>query len=179
MLGSGKRVNLAGPGKRLGARIIDSLPLFLLAGVFSADLLIKTLDFIDSSRRFGIYIDDSLPVAFDIFYEPFKGAFITAFVFWELVWGPIEVAMIANRGQTPGKMLVKVKVVRVDSGGLPGVGKSIGRWVVLTTFPVAYLWWHDQAAGVLVIVASLWMLCDRNRQGFHDKAAGTLVIRDG
>ncbi len=38
---------------------------------------------------------------------------------------------MAFKGQTLGKMLFDVKVVRAESGSVPGTGKSIARWVIL------------------------------------------------
>lgn len=152
VLGSGERVNLAGPGARLGARIIDVLivsavPLILIFGSpGSAD---------ETSDGGGVFV-----------------AFTVAMLIATPIWCIYEVVLIAVRGQTLGKMLVKAKVVRVDSGGVPGAGKSVGRWII--PFAPGFVPGLGQLAQLLIYT---WLLWDRNRQGLHDKAAGTLVIK--
>jgi len=152
VLGSGDRVELAGPGARLGARIIDLLivsavPLILIFGSRgSAD---------ETSDGGGVFV-----------------AFVSAMLIATPIWCIYEVVLIAVRGQTLGKMLVKVKVVRADSGGVPGAGKSIGRWII--PFAPGFVPGLGQLAQLLIYT---WLLWDRNRQGLHDKAAGTLVVK--
>jgi len=70
----------------------------------------------------------------------------------------------AVRGQTPGKMLLRIKVVN-ENDRTPGVGyvllrETIGR--LLATIPL-YL-------------GFLWIAWDGKKQGWHDKLAGTYVI---
>ena len=83
-----------------------------------------------------------------------------------------EFVMIAVWGRTVGKFALGTRVVRIDTGG-------------------PLLWWSSAiralvplAAGVipgagmflsLVIYAGAFR--DRRRQGWHDKAAGTIVVR--
>ena len=83
-----------------------------------------------------------------------------------------EVTMIALKGQTLGKMATSIKVIRADNGLVPGWGKSIGRWtipIVLGFVPLV-----GWILSLLVYVSLTW---DKARQGWHDKAAGTLVIK--
>jgi uncharacterized RDD family membrane protein YckC len=78
-----------------------------------------------------------------------------------------ETALIALRGQTLGKMAVRIRVVRQDDGALPGWGPSLIRWFVPVAASIVPL-------GALVVY--LWMLWDPRRQGLHDRAARTLVV---
>ena len=71
-----------------------------------------------------------------------------------------RVTFIAMKGQTLGKRCANIKVVRTDDGLVPGWGKSIGRLII-------GLPW-------LVFISTTW---DKARQGWHDKAAKTLVIK--
>jgi uncharacterized RDD family membrane protein YckC len=83
-----------------------------------------------------------------------------------------EVVFIAWRGQTLGKMLLRVRVVQIDDGRIPGVAKSAIRTLVPTVagaIPFAL-------APVLALGVYLYALVDRRRQGIHDKAAGTIVV---
>jgi hypothetical protein len=68
------------------------------------------------------------------------------------------------RGQTPGKRLFGIRVIRLD-------GKPIGWWVA---FERTGGYWAGVATGLLGFLQILW---DRNRQGIHDKITETAVIR--
>ncbi|MBQ9669112.1 MAG: RDD family protein [Prevotella sp.] len=72
---------------------------------------------------------------------------------------------LLNRGQTVGKMLLRIQVVRLD-GSVPSLGSYLLRWL---------LWIVDGPSfsflGVLVIILS------RNSQRLGDLAAGTVVIK--
>ena len=79
--------------------------------------------------------------------------------------------MIAVRGQTVGKMLTGVRVIRADNGDVPGWGKSIGRWLVLTLpSQIPAVGWIVTR---LVYLSPTW---DDRRQGWHDKAVATVVV---
>jgi hypothetical protein len=66
-------------------------------------------------------------------------------------------------GQTPGKRALGIRVIRLD-------GRRIGWWIAFERFGgyAASIW-----TGLLGFLQILW---DRNRQGFHDKLAETVVI---
>lgn len=72
--------------------------------------------------------------------------------------------MHATRGQTIGKRAMRIRLASIASGEPPSWGSAILR-EVLGFIP--YL-------GLLVYA---WLLWDRNRQGLHDKAAQTVVVR--
>lgn len=65
-------------------------------------------------------------------------------------------------GQTPGKRLMGVRVVRADGGRLR-LGNAVRR-------ELAYV-----LSGILFL-GYLWILFDNKRQGFHDKLADTIVV---
>jgi hypothetical protein len=67
-------------------------------------------------------------------------------------------------GRTPGKRLVGIRVIRLD-------GKPLGWWNAFERF-------GGYAAAISTgLLGFLQILWDRNRQGIHDKVAGTVVIR--
>ncbi|MGH7610223.1 MAG: RDD family protein [Candidatus Dormibacteria bacterium] len=75
------------------------------------------------------------------------------------------IALWATTGRTLGMWLTGVRVVRQEDGGRLGLGRSLARMAgyllnVCTAF-VGFAW-----AGV-----------DRRKQGWHDKMAGSLVVR--
>ena len=83
-----------------------------------------------------------------------------------------EVPLNAVRGQTLGKMALKVKVVRLDNGFAPGWRKSMGRTIIpMAAALIPLAGW----IGTLLVYSSL--LWNDRRQGWHDRAVKTLVIR--
>ncbi len=66
-------------------------------------------------------------------------------------------------GQTPGKRLMGVRVVRSDAQRL--------RWGNAIRRELAY------PLSALLFLGYLWILFDNRRQGWHDKLAGTVVVR--
>jgi hypothetical protein len=72
--------------------------------------------------------------------------------------------LVVMRGQTPGKKLMGIRVVRLDA-------KPITWWIAFERFG-GYA--ASFTLGLLGFIQILW---DRNRQGLHDKAIETVVIR--
>ncbi|MEO8292057.1 MAG: RDD family protein, partial [Actinomycetota bacterium] len=83
-----------------------------------------------------------------------------------------EISLTALRGQTLGKMALGIKVVPAEGAGSVGWGWSAIRW--LTPNAAARL---PGVGALLSPLVRVWMLWDPRRQGLHDKAARTLVIR--
>ncbi|MEP7112923.1 MAG: RDD family protein [Ilumatobacteraceae bacterium] len=83
-----------------------------------------------------------------------------------------ETVMIAVVGRTVGKIALGTRVVRLVDGGRPGWSEATMRALVplsLGAIPRVGVF-----LGVLVYSLALW---NPLRQGLHDKAAGTLVVR--
>jgi uncharacterized RDD family membrane protein YckC len=81
-----------------------------------------------------------------------------------------EVVMVALKGATLGKMAMGVRVVKSTDGGLPGWGGSIVRWVILQ------IGGFFCGIGYLVVGISFLFDGSGRMQGWHDKAAHTLVL---
>jgi uncharacterized RDD family membrane protein YckC len=69
------------------------------------------------------------------------------------------------RAATPGKMLLRAKIVDAETGGKPSAGQCIGRY--LGYFVSIFT----------LMLGFLWIAFDPRKQGFHDKLAGTVVVR--
>jgi uncharacterized RDD family membrane protein YckC len=71
-----------------------------------------------------------------------------------------------STGQTPGDMALSIKVVDLRDGtGLPiGYGRAFIRWLgsILSAIPL--------------FLGYFWMLWDREKQTWHDKIAGSVVV---
>lgn len=159
-------VRLAGPGTRLAARVLD-------AGV------VYTLWFI-ARDVVGIYVVDSI-------VSSVAGKFFVGIAVLCLVFVGYEIVQTALWGQTVGKRIVDIRVVNESTGRPPGWGRSLIRWAVpLIPFAVlaVFLSLASEFLALLAAVASvavcyLSITWDRTNQGWHDKAAGTLVVKTG
>lgn len=160
MTGTGQQLELASAGARLGARIID---IVIMAVVMILLLIIGVMALfgLDSGNS---GTDDETTVGVAFFFGIAGVAAAIGLLY--------EVVLIATRGQTLGKMMTSVKVVRADDGSVPGWGKSIGRWII-----PAVLGFVPAVGWLLSLLVYLSLLWDSARQGWHDKAAGTLVIK--
>jgi uncharacterized RDD family membrane protein YckC len=90
--------------------------------------------------------------------------------FWTQLVLPL-LAMIVlwrYRSATPGLMLLSARIVDATTLAPSKVGKLTLRAVVLL------LMWIF----VIPLVGVLWIAFDKRKQGWHDKVAGTVVIRD-
>ena len=67
---------------------------------------------------------------------------------------------------TPGKMALKLKVLDAKTGEKPKIGQSVVRYFgyFLSMIPL--------------FLGLIWVGIDKRKQGFHDKLAGTIVVRD-
>ncbi len=70
------------------------------------------------------------------------------------------------RGQTPGMIPFRLRVVRAADGSRPDWVVSLLRYVglIISIIPL--------------FLGLIWAAFDSRKQGWHDKIAGTLVIRD-
>mgnify|MGYP001812553273 CR=1 FL=1 len=70
------------------------------------------------------------------------------------------------RSATPGKMLLGLTIVDANTGGKPSTGQFIGRYLgyYVSTIPL--------------LLGLNWVGIDKRKQGWHDKLAGTVVIRN-
>ncbi len=97
-----------------------------------------------------------------------------ASLLFELPWGSLAgvdlivslsyfTFFLGRTGQTPGKMLFSLKVLRRDGKGISypqALVRTIGYYLNHLTLGIGFL----------------WIAVDRRKQGFHDKIAGTVEI---
>lgn len=95
----------------------------------------------------------------------------------KFIWGPMDfllgwvfpaVAVITFwvvKQATPGKMAISARIADATTGGAPSVGQCIGRYFAyfLATIPLG--------------LGLIWVAFDDRKQGWHDKLAGTVVVR--
>lgn len=66
---------------------------------------------------------------------------------------------------TPGKMALRLRIVDARTGQAPGTGQCIGRYL-------AYF-----VSALPLCLGFIWVAFDSRKQGWHDKIAGTVVVR--
>lgn len=155
-------------GQRFLARLIDwvilSVAYGVLYGVLTALLVSSSTTQIDPAT--GQFTNNGAAM----------GAFGLMLLFWLLVFPAIgilyEVMMIATRGATVGKMAMHIKVVKEIDGSVPGWGPSFVRWL----FPTGLSLITCGLGGLLVYLSPTFDNSGR-LQGWHDRAAKTLVVR--
>ncbi len=69
------------------------------------------------------------------------------------------------KSATPGKMTISSKIVDAQSGRQPSTGQFIGRYLAFFI------------AGLPLGLGIIWVAFDKRKQGWHDKLAGTVVVR--
>ena len=69
------------------------------------------------------------------------------------------------KSATPGKMIAKLRIIDAQTGGKPSTGQFIGR----------YLGYY--VAAIPLFLGIIWVGFDPRKQGWHDKLAGTLVVK--
>lgn len=156
--------NLASPGRRIGGYLIDLVVIFVvLAVVWVPALVVMGGSSTTTTDAFGTTSADLSGGAI--------AAMIVAYGLTFLVPILYQIVFVALKGQTPGAMLVKVKVVRLSDGQTPGWGPAVMRWL-------------PNLAGVLCSLITLalyiWALVNLFsndlRQTPFDLAAKTVVI---
>ncbi|MER7106397.1 RDD family protein [Streptomyces sp. NPDC000229] len=154
----------AGLGKRLVARLIDTLVLGAAVAAVAVPFVSKALDHIDGKIQQAKQSGETVTVwLLDGTTSTYFGIALAAL----LVLGVLYEALpTAKWGRTLGKKLMGLEVRDIESHEPPPFGAALRRWLVYGVL------------GILVIgvVNVLWALVDRPwRQCWHDKAAHTFV----
>ena len=90
--------------------------------------------------------------------------------FWDLIFGYIFPAIIVivfwvYKSATPGKMATKLVIVDAQTGGKPSTRQ----------FVIRYIGYY--IAMLPLFLGIIWVGVDPRKQGWHDKLAGTVVLR--
>lgn len=154
--GSATTANLASPGQRIGARLIDWIiwivVTVVIAIVFGASFVATGGD---AAGAFSGLIAGALVVAY-------------------------EVGMVATRGATLGKMALGLKVVNED-GSPPDLKVAAMRMILyIASIVIGLLPLLGGLFGLALIVVGIvslvFLFTDDNRQAVWDKIANTLVV---
>jgi uncharacterized RDD family membrane protein YckC len=153
-------VKVATLGSRALARIIDSVILGIVVYIVWAVVLGGTSAAVTNDDG---TVDDGAAGGI-------IGAFFGAWAITIVLTVAYELVMTAIKGQTVGKMIMGIKVVKSADGQVPGFGPAFMRWLL----PII----GAAICGIGALLVYLSPLFDSSGrvQGWHDKAANTLVI---
>ncbi|MEU5160990.1 RDD family protein [Streptomyces sp. NPDC020875] len=154
----------AGLGRRLVARLIDTVVLGAMVGAVAIPFVTAAIDHIDGKIEAAKLSGETVTVWL---LDGTTGAQLGIVLAALLVLGVLyEVLPTAKWGRTLGKKLCGVSVVDIESHEPPAFGAALRRWLVYGGLGLI----------VLGVVNVLWCLVDRPwRQCWHDKAARTFV----
>jgi uncharacterized RDD family membrane protein YckC len=164
-------IEYAGFWIRTGAYLIDVIPLFIVAMVLFIPIFVSIGRVINEIPMppYGVSVYSPEYQAYE---RALTERMTEAMSGMYPIIGLIQVISIAYfvgfwtwRGQTPGMMLLGLRVARDVDGTPPGLGRSILRYVGY------FLSW------IAFFIGFIWVAFDSRKQGWHDKIAGTVVVR--
>ncbi|NUR42626.1 MAG: RDD family protein [Streptomyces sp.] len=154
----------AGLGKRLAARLLDTVVLLGVTAAAAVPLGTRALDHVDEKIDAAKLSGETVTVwLLDGTTSTYLGGVLAVL----LVFGVLYEALpTAKWGRTLGKRLLGLEVRDIEGGEPPSFGAALRRWLVYSV------------PGLLAIgvVGVVWGLFDKPwRQCWHDKAAHTFV----
>ncbi len=147
----------AGWWSRVGATILDSLIGFAVAVIpiaAGAILAFKDAETDPITDEISGGVD---PLGIGIMVLGY--ILIFAFQIWNAVFRQ------GRKGQTLGKQIVGIQVVKADTGQFLGAGTAFLRWLL------------SAILGGLCFLDYLWPLWDSKKQTWHDMIVGSVVIK--
>ena len=138
----------ADSGQRFAAFLIDSFILVVLVGVLTGL----------ATGLFGSSSDDAASIFACCLNVLLLGGVFGYYTYFH-----------ANSGQTPGKKMLRIKVVSTD-GSPVSTSKSMTR-----SFGYMFTW--SLSSFLVGYLGFLWILWDQDKQTLHDKMASTYVIK--
>lgn len=154
----------AGLGKRLAARVVDTVVLLGLTATAAVPLGIKAVDHVNAKIEAARLSGETVTVwLLDGTTSVYLGIILAVLLLAGLL---CEVLPTTKWGRTLGKRLMGLEVRDIEGHDTPEFGAALRRWLVYSV------------PGLLVVgvVGVAWCLFDKPwRQCWHDKAAHTFV----
>ena len=147
-------LQIAERGTRLGAKILDGLIGGGIVGIAAAIAIPAML----ASRKTGT------EPAFIGVMIGIMGLGVIGICVWNAIW-------IHKYGQTIGKRILKIKIIRTD-GSRVSLGRVIGlRWLPMTVLSLI------PVLGFLITLTNALLIFRDSNQCLHDQFADTLVVK--
>lgn len=147
-------------GRRLAARLLDLALLggLLVVGAFTVNVSLGELE----QQPDGTLTDQAV--------SSVLGATLAFLAIVAFAWLVYEAGMHSWRGATLGKLALGLRVVETRTGEPPSGGTATLRWLVPFAGTLLCV------VGVIAVYASPLLDQERYRRGWHDRAAGTVVV---
>ncbi|WP_297004536.1 RDD family protein [uncultured Corynebacterium sp.] len=173
LTGAGTDQPYPGAGRRLGALVIDNIIISIIGFVLVT--VIAGSDFTDYADKFQTWHDAGEPGDAPVLD---LGNFVIALLLTLIIWFVYRLSMEVRRGQTLGKMALKIKVVDAD-GKLLTAGASFKRnsWYI-AVFLLSMFVGFIGSIVVLILMAVLGVMITRSPFGQHtfDQWAKAYVV---
>ena len=120
-----------------------------------------------------LFVAVTFPILFAIYgwgyFDPEQTGFIAGPADFLISWVFPAIAVLIFwhfKSATPGKIFLSVKIIDAKTGGKPNLWQFIGRYFAyfVSTLPLG--------------LGFLWVAFDKKKQGWHDKLAGTVLVKD-
>jgi uncharacterized RDD family membrane protein YckC len=163
---------LAGLGRRLVARLVDIVAVLILNVLVNGWLAYQW--WLEVEPVFRATMADPFATPQEVSVRS-SYLVLTILVVATALWFAYEVPALANSGQTLGKRLLQVKVVKVENTEALGFGRAFRRWARLGMWTP---FWSCYGLGFLAqLIDSGSVLFDQKlHQALHDKSAATVVV---
>lgn len=182
LLGNGEQLEVAHLGRRLVAKLVDVLVILLILVLFDVRTEGTIRQAVVDIRN--VVLGEQV---IDPDNRPVEALFILLGVFFTVVLAYLvaflyDTLYVAYRGYTPGKGMMHIRIASFDDGSKPRFRQVCKRWIILNpplwlffmlAGLVGFLW---QLVSVIIYVSPVW---NRQRRGWHDKKAGTVVVKAG
>lgn len=153
---------LAGFGNRLLGRILDGILYGLVSLVFVIPAVVMFRVAFDDCYS----INDEIRCPEGALNGGALAAAIALILAAVLLVAVLYVRSLGKTGQTWGRKIAGVKVVSKETGAPIGIGRAFGRSLFASLI-----------SGNICFLGYLWMLWDKDRQTWHDKIVGSIVIK--
>jgi uncharacterized RDD family membrane protein YckC len=157
--------NYASFWARLGGYLLDGLLYGMVLSIFAVPAAILGWQSVKDCTRTTVRNNTSISCSGNQLNGGYLAGAIVLGLIGIVVVGIIYFRALGHTGQTWGRKIVGVKVVDAKTGNVLGIGRAIGR----------------QLAQAIVsgncVLGYLWMLWDKEKQTWHDKIIGSIVVR--
>lgn len=151
--------NYASWGSRVGAYLLDGL---ITLGIVLIPLVVGIIIAFKDATYDDVTETTSGVSGLGVLIMVLSGLLGVVFDLWN------RGIRVGTTGQSLGKKIVGIKVIKADTGALLGGGGGFLRWLVETVF---------SGISCLGLIDLLWPLWDDRKQTLHDKVITSVAIR--
>ena len=152
---AGEKRKLASLGERFASFLLDgifltiiNLPMYFVYLYFTIDIMFNSLD-----NPFILY---SFPYLWYMIAY-IAGTYIVSILYFTFTLG-------SKKQSTLGMRILHMRAIRTDGTDLT-YGRAFMRWLGMVI------------SGIAIYLGYIWILIDKNRQGWHDKIADVYIIK--